>query len=340
MAGKFKEITERDIEEFSKEIKKIILPKEKKLSIIKAENKMPIFTIKNKKLIELKSKTFPTERELQELIDENLNEIFGLEFIRREFGGQGLSIDTIAYDPQTKSPVLIEYKKDAFQSIVDQGMAYLHWLLTHKGDYLIELQKKLGKQEVDWSQPRVIFIAKKFNIHQIYASGFKNVPFELWRYDLCDNILLLEPIETPKSDVSITSVVKTKEAKQVTKQIKTYTLADHLKKANDKTKLIFEKLQKMICSLDERIQEKPVSWYIGYKVRWFNFVSVCIYRNKLRIYVRKTKLEKDKEKRFTKVPTSYEWGKTPLWWIDISKEEDLDYAFDVVKESYIAAPDR
>ena len=301
---------------------------------------MPIFNVKNKKLVELKSKTFPTERELQELIDNNLGEIFGLEFMRREFGGQGLSIDTIAYDPQTKAPVLIEYKKDTFQSIVDQGMAYLHWLLTHKGDYLIELQKRLGKREVDWSQPRVIFVAKRFNVHQIYASGFKNAPFELWRYDLCGKVLLLEPIETPKSDISITSVIKTKEAKRVTKQIKTYILADHLKKANEKTKLLFEKLQKMVHSLDDRIQEKPVSWYIGYKVRWFNFTIVSIYRDKLRIYVRKTKLEKDKNKKFTKVPDSYEWGKTPLWWVDISKEEDLDYASEVIKESYTAAPDR
>jgi predicted transport protein len=302
---------------------------------------MPIYNIKNKKLIELKTKNFSTERELQELIDENLNEIFGLEFIRREFGGQGLSIDTIAYDPQTRAPVLIEYKRDVFQSIVDQGMAYLHWLLTHKGDYLIELQKKLGKKEVDWSQPRVIFIAKRFNIHQIYASGFKNAPFELWRYDLCDNILLLEPIETPKSDVSVTSVLKTKEAKQVIRQIKTYTLDDHLKKASDKTKILFAKLQKMIKSLDERIQENPVSWYIGYKIRWFNFVSISIFRDKIRISIRKAKLEKDKEKKFTKAPLLSKWGeKTPVWWIDISKEEDLDYVFEVIKESYEAAPDR
>lgn len=67
---------------------------------------MPVFNIKNKKLIELKSKFFPTEQELQELVDTNLYEIFGFRFIKREFGGQGLSIDTIAYDPETKSPVL------------------------------------------------------------------------------------------------------------------------------------------------------------------------------------------------------------------------------------------
>jgi len=42
---------------------------------------MAIFKIQNKTLNELKSKAFPTERELQELVDENLDTIFGLEFI-------------------------------------------------------------------------------------------------------------------------------------------------------------------------------------------------------------------------------------------------------------------
>jgi len=110
---------------------------------------MAIFKIKNQYLTELKSKTFPTELELQKLVDQHIGTIFGLQFIRREFGGQGLSIDTIAYDPETKAPVLIEYKKDTYQSVIDQGMAYLNWLLSHKGDYQIELEKKLGKREID-----------------------------------------------------------------------------------------------------------------------------------------------------------------------------------------------
>jgi predicted transport protein len=299
---------------------------------------MAIFKRQNKKLKEIKSQTFPTERALQELVDENLYDIFGLEFIRREFGGQGLSIDTIAYDPETKSPVLIEYKKDTYQSVVDQGMAYLHWLLNHKGDYQITLQEKLGKREIDWSQPRVIFIAKSFNPHQVYASGFKNTPFELYRYDLCDDIFLLEPIETSKSDVSITSVLKTKEARQISKQIKTYTLNNHLGKANEKTKALFEKLRAAILSLDERIQEKPVSWYIGYKIRYYNFCTVSIYKDSLHIHVRKAKID-DSQKKFKMVPAKYNWGKTPIWKSDLIVERDLDYVLGVIKQSYQSAPD-
>lgn len=298
---------------------------------------MPIFNIKNKKLFELKSET-PTERELQELVDENLYEIFGLKFIKREFGGQGLFIDTIAYDSETKAPVLIEYKKDTYQSVVDQGMAYLHWLLTHKGDYQLALNDKLGKKEVDWSQAKVIFIAKRFNLHQIYASGFKNAPFELYRYDLCGDIFLIEPVEIPKSDISITSILKTKEVEKVAQQVKTYTLEDHLKKASEKTKILFEKLQKFIFSLDERIQEKPVSWYIGYKVRYFNFCSVVIYKDKLKIYVRAQKID-DSKGLFKKVPAKWGWGKIPLWFININSDKDLEYVLSIIKQGYQNAPD-
>lgn len=299
---------------------------------------MPIFTIKNKKLSVLKSITFSTERELQELVDTNLYEIFGLQFIKREFGGQGLYIDTIAYDPETKAPVLIEYKKDTYQSVVDQGMAYLHWLLTHKGDYQVALNNKLGKKEIEWSQARVIFIAKKFNLHQIYASGFRNAPFELYRYDFCGDIFLIEPVEVPKSDVSITSILKTKEVEKVTQQVKTYTLGDHLQKANERTKVVFKKLQKLIFSLDERVQERPVSWYIGYKIRYFNFCSVAIYRDKLRIYVRVEKID-DPKKIFKKVPAKWGWGKIPLWFIDINSDRDLEYVLSIIKQGYQNSPD-
>ena len=299
---------------------------------------MAIFRIQNRSLNELKSRTFPTERDLQELVDENLNKIFGLEFIKREFGGQGLSIDTIAYDPETKSPVLIEYKKDTYQSVIDQGMAYLHWLLSHKVDYQVALTEKLGKRPIDWSQPRVLFIAKRFNVHQVYASGFKNAPFELYRYDLCNEVFLLEPVETPKSDVSISSVLKTKEVRQVIKQVKTYTLEDHLIKGNDKTKALFEKLQKSIFALDERVQEKPVSWYIGYKIRYYNFCSVSLYKEKLRIYVRKLKID-DQKGLFKSVPSKWKWGKTAIWYSDLFNEKGLDYVLGVIKQSYQNAPD-
>lgn len=299
---------------------------------------MAIFKIQKKTLTESKSKTFPTERELQALVDENLDKIFGLEFIKREFGGQGLYIDTIAYDPETKSPVLIEYKKDAYRSVVDQGMAYLHWLLSHKGDYQVALNEKLGKREIDWSQPRVIFIAKSFNPHQVWASGFRNAPFELYRYDLCGDIFLLEPVETPKSDVSITAVLKTKETERVAKQIKTYSIEDHLKRGSDKTRALFEKLKDGILAIDERIQEKPLKFYVGYKVRYFNFAAIEVYRNKLKVFARSRNID-DHKKLFENVWPAKIKTQTSLWRTELFSDKDLDYVLGIIKQAYQTAPD-
>jgi hypothetical protein len=42
-----------------------------------------------------------------------------------------LRIDTLAFDDESKGFVIIEYKKDRNFSVVDQGMAYLKFLLKN-----------------------------------------------------------------------------------------------------------------------------------------------------------------------------------------------------------------
>jgi predicted transport protein len=299
---------------------------------------MPLFKIADSKLKSLEAKSFKLEIDLQKLVDKNLKEIFGLDFIRTEFGGQGLSIDTIAFDPETKAPVLIEYKRDQQDTVVDQGIAYLKWLLEHKGDYKVELMEKVGKKEIDWSQARVIFIARNFNKYHIQAAAFKDLPIELWRYDWYNDFFYLEKIETPQSEVSIKSVVKTKEAKKVSEEIKTYTIEDHLKKANEKTGALFEILHEKISTLDNRIQTKAVSWYVAFKVRYHNFVFITLRQSKLRVYLRINNLD-DPKKLFKIVPAKWGWGKTKIWFTDIDNDNNVDYIFSLIKQAYKVAPD-
>jgi len=310
---------------------------------------MPIFQIKNNKFIKIKEKNFDYERNLQHLVEQNLEEVFGLEFVsgrlNTQFVIKNREIDTLAFDQQTKSFVIIEYKKDKSFSVIDQGYTYLGLLLNNKAEFILHYNeikdKNLKKDSVDWSQSRVIFIAKEFTPYQKGAIAFRDLPIELWEVQLMEGGLIsfsqIKPVETQES---ITKVTKSQAIEKVAHEVKTFTFEDHYRKASPMIKLLLNKLRERIFSLDENIKEKPVQNYIGYKVNWYNFVSVHVYRDKLKIYVRKTKLEKDKEKKFTKVPASYEWGKTPLWWINISKEKELDYVFEAIKESYEAAPDR
>jgi predicted transport protein len=299
---------------------------------------MEIYKILQNKLQFLKSETFKDEATLQKLVDNNLKLLFGLEFIRNEFGGQGLSIDTIAYDPENKAPVLIEYKRDEHISVIDQGFAYLYWLLNHKGDYLLRLQEKLGKKDVDWSQARVIFVAKRYHIHQISALGFKGVPFELWRYDLSGDIFQLEQIETPKSDVSITNILKSKPAKEVAATVKEFTVEDRIGKSKDNIKAIFSTISEQIKKFGDGIQEKVFQTYIAYRVRYFNFCRLWVFTDSIDIYITLPKIE-DPKKIFKKVPPNWGWARN-TWYCKIRQDDKLSYIINVIKKAYDTAPDK
>ena len=63
-------------------------------------------------------------------------------------------------------------------------------MLNNKADFILEYNenrdKNLKREDVDWSQSRVIFISPAFSKYQQQAINFKDLPIELWgvsRYD-------------------------------------------------------------------------------------------------------------------------------------------------------------
>lgn len=61
---------------------------------------MAVYEIRKGNLIPIKEKTINLEKDLQNLTEENLQTVFGLEFVRTEFGLYSLYIDTLAFDPE------------------------------------------------------------------------------------------------------------------------------------------------------------------------------------------------------------------------------------------------
>ena len=149
---------------------------------------MPLFSLKHGELVLIKEAPFKLEKEIQKLVENNLGKLLNLEFVKSEFSISGnvqkLRIDTLAFDSQNKSFVIIEYKQDKNFSVVDQGYAYLSVMLNNKADFILEYNecnnKILKKTDVDWSQSRVIFISQAFTPYQKEAINFKDVPFALW----------------------------------------------------------------------------------------------------------------------------------------------------------------
>ena len=149
---------------------------------------MSLFSLGKDGLGQIREAPFKLEKEIQTLIENNLGKLLNLEFVKSEFSISGsvqqLRIDTLAFDSQSKSFVIIEYKQDKNFSVVDQGYAYLSVMLNNKADFILEYNecndKPLKKTDVDWSQSRVIFISQAFTPYQKEAINFKDLPIALW----------------------------------------------------------------------------------------------------------------------------------------------------------------
>ncbi|MDT8781738.1 MAG: hypothetical protein IAX22_03710 [Candidatus Bathyarchaeota archaeon] len=244
---------------------------------------MNLFRLNNGKLKQVNYSGFNKEKDLQKIVEDNLEEIFGLTFIQSEFRVPAFRLDTLAYNPESNAFVIIEYKETEDYSIIDQGISYLNSLLNHKGDFQLALERKLNKQmKVDWTQSRVLFIAKSYNAFQIGAYS-KDLPFELWKYTLYEQgIIGFEQIK--QQFTKTTSLPIAKIAPAVVKEIKVYTLETHLQGKSEEIKELFEALQNAILKLNSEIKEKITKKYIAYELTK-NFTEIIIQASALKIYI-------------------------------------------------------
>src|SRR6266545_7920442 len=116
---------------------------------------MPVFQTQNGKVTQLSPTPFANEKELQKFVEVNLEELFGVRFVASEFvtgEKHGGRIDTLGLDEEG-NPVVVEYKLGQVGDVMNQGLFYLDWLLDHRGDLELAVQKKLGADaEVSWQE--------------------------------------------------------------------------------------------------------------------------------------------------------------------------------------------
>jgi hypothetical protein len=145
---------------------------------------MTLYSIKNGELKEINEKPFKLEKEIQTVFEQNLNRVMALTKVRSEFTIKNRRIDTLAFDESSNAFVIIEYKRDRNISVIDQGFTYLGLMLENKADFIVEyneqLRLNLKRDQVDWSQTRVIFVSPSFTDFQIEATNFKDIAIELW----------------------------------------------------------------------------------------------------------------------------------------------------------------
>ena len=92
---------------------------------------MELFKLNKEKLSTINNKPFKLEKDIQKVIEDNCDELFGLSFVKSEFAINGYRLDSLCFDHENNSFVIIEYKKGSSYSVVDQGYTYLSTMLKH-----------------------------------------------------------------------------------------------------------------------------------------------------------------------------------------------------------------
>ncbi len=252
---------------------------------------MPIFSTDSDKFQRISEIPFKLEKNLQKMTEDNLDEIFNLDFITSEFQLSGLRIDTLGFDKETNSCVIIEYKRDKSFSVIDQGYAYLSLLLNNKAEFILAYNENnsssLKKQDIDWSQSKVIFVANSFTSYQKMAIGFKDLPMELYEVKQFSNkTILFNQIQSPEKHESINKLgSKSETVQSVSREIKTYSEEYHFEKigSNDTIRL-YEELRDKILALGNEVIPVCRKNYISFKSQ-NNFVYVNMKKNMLHVDV-------------------------------------------------------
>lgn len=301
---------------------------------------MPVFNIsKDNLLIPISEKDFALEKEVQRVVEKNMKSIFNLEFVATEFYLSNLRIDSIGFDRSLNSFVIIEYKKDRNLSVIDQGYAYLSLLLNNKAEFILAYNEKnektIKKDDVDWSQSKVIFVSPQFTTYQRKAIEFKDLPIELWEVKLySNNTILFNQIQAPEKSESITKLSQKSEiVNKVSREVKTYDENYHFERSSNDIKSLYLELKDSILSIGSDITYKPTAKYIAF-VRQSNFVALILYKSSLLIVLNLKKGNlNDPQKIARDVSNVGHWGNGD-YEIKLENSNNLGYALSLIRQSY------
>ena len=303
---------------------------------------MPIFDIsKNGDFVQITEKNFLIEKDIQKIVEKNIDTIFGLKFISSEYTLNNLRIDSLCFDTETNSFVIIEYKKDRNFSVIDQGYAYLSLLLNNKAEFILlynennKDNRMIKKNDVDWTQSRVIFVSPNFTNYQRKAIEFKDLPIELWEVKLySNNTILFNQIQSPEKSESITTISQRSEVvKQVSREVRTYDEEYHFQHASDKTKSIYNELKNSILFIGNDISFKSRKMYIAF-VRKSPFIYINFKKFHLTIVIKMNKGSLIDPKNIARDVSDVGRKGHGYYEIKLTDATDLGYVMTLIKQSY------
>ena len=284
---------------------------------------------------ELKQKDFKNEKELQAFFKNNIERILGYKFIDTEFTVGDFRIDSLAFDEETKSFRIIEYKNVKNHSLVDQGYTYLKLMLERKADFVLQYNIKtkssLTIQDIDWSQSRIIFVSPIYTSYQLNATDFKNIPVDLVKVTKYEDDIIEIDFIKKTSNVKVQDINMEPSKNDVNKEVVVYTEEDHLAKVSENIKRVYEELKNRILELDD-IDVDVKKLYIAFKGSR-NIVDVGFNKNEIKIYINMKKGTLQDPLNITRdISNVGHWGNGD-YWVIINKQDDIDNVIPLIKQS-------
>lgn len=242
---------------------------------------LQLFSVKGS-VVELDAKQAVLEKDLQKLIEKNMEAFFGVTFLQSEYVITHGRMDSIGID-ENNCPVIFEYKRSVNENVINQGLFYLDWLLDHKADFTLLVMDKLGSakaQEIDWAMPCVICVANDFTRYDLHAVNQMQRNIRLVKYKMYDGLLLFEHLNAPNIVVQNTQTTVTTDNPKDGRDFNVY-----YQHATEQTKTLFESVRDYILSLGDDITENQLKHYKAFK-KVKNFVCAEIHQNEILLTIR------------------------------------------------------
>lgn len=240
-----------------------------------------LYNIEDAAVSELAGGAMALEKSLQTLFEKNLEALLGVRFLASEFStNEGGRMDSLGID-EDNSPVVIEYKRSSNENVINQGLYYLDWLVSHRKEFEWLVLEKLGPEIaklVDWSGPRLICIATDFGKYDEHAVKQMKRNIALIRYRRFEgDFLLLEQLTSASAKSAAPIAVANSGGAGKTSY---KTITEQMEETPEDLLDLYHMLADYLLALGDDVEVKTTLYYVAFR-RIKNFASVEV-RNQMK----------------------------------------------------------
>jgi predicted transport protein len=295
---------------------------------------LKLFQMQSGAMCELETSSSPLEKGLQTQFETNLETLLGVRFLASEYATtHGGRMDTLGVD-ENGYPVIIEYKRDRSENIINQGLFYLDWLMDHRGDFELLVRNRYGKQtaeQIEWSAPRLICIAADFTRYDEHAVKQMGRNIELVRYrKFGDDLLLLELLTAVSAPTSSAPAFAAGSRPRKDK-----TVSDYLASMGPKLSELFADAETYLLARGDDVTKKVTQFYLAYRrIKNFACLEVRPTLNQLKMFLKIDPDTVDLADGFSRDVRKIGHFGTGDLELTIGSHEDLERAKPLILRSY------